>query len=130
MSEMATLGNVKFRALLVVWTLGIWGSRMRNIQADTELVGSERDVAFAVAVTFLASAALTGVALLRHASWYLTPLLVLVIVGIVRWTIRGPAILLSDEWELAFKVVHTVLWLVTVALSIFAWLEHRTASSS
>ncbi len=129
-SESALLSSVKFRGLLVVWTLGIWGSRMRNIQADTELVGSERDIAFAVAVTFLASAALTAVALLRHASWYLTPLLVLVVVGIVRWTIRGPAILLSDEWEIAFKVVHTVLWLVTVALSVLAWREHRRASSS
>lgn len=124
------MNAVKFRAALVVWTLGIWGSRMRNIQADTELVGFDRTVALAVAFAFLASASITGAAVLRTAPWEMYPLLALVALGIVRWTWRGTAILFSDEWEVGFKVVHTVLWLVTVALSVLGWREHRRASSS
>ena len=40
------------------------------------------------------------------------------------WSIRGLIILVSDEWPVGFKVVHTVLWLVTAALSVLALREH------
>lgn len=124
------MNEIKFRAVLVVWTLGIWGSRMRNIQADNELAGFDRTVALFVAFAFLASASITGAAVLRRASWEKYPLGVLVVLGIVRWSWRGTAILFSDEWEVGFKVVHTVLWLITVALSLLGWREHRRAIST
>lgn len=122
---MSELGTIKFRALLVVWTLGIWGSRLRNIQADAELAGTERALALSIAFVLLGAATVSGAAILRRSRWEIYPLGVLVVVGILRWTVRGPFILLSGEWEVAFKVVHTVLWFVTVALSVLAWREHR-----
>ena len=129
MTNMSALRAVQFRLLLVVWTLGIWGSRLRNIFADDELVGSERSLAIIVAVLLLGSASITGAAVLREVSWVRRPLLVLAAVGIARWTFRGPIILISDEWTTGFKVVHTVLWLGTVVLSILAWREQGSAEA-
>lgn len=122
---MSELSAVKFRAILIVWTLGIWGSRLRNIQADSELVGFDRAVAVGIAYVLLAAATAAGAAILRGSPWEVYPLGALVAIGILRWTIRGPIIFLSNEWEAGFKAVHTVLWLVTVALSVLAWREHR-----
>ena len=114
---------VSWRGALALWTVGIWGSRLRNALADDELVGSDRFSAIGVAAVFVALGVIVGVGVLRR-QWQWPPLLVLVIVGVVRWTIRGPIILLSDEWSVGFKVVHTVLWLVTVLLSVRALREH------
>ena len=130
---MSELSTIKFRAILIVWTLAIWGSRLRNIQSDDDLTGADRIVAIGVAYAFLATATATGAAILRRSPWETYPLMALVAIGIVRWTLRGPMILFSSEWETSFKVVHTVLWLVTIALSVLAWREHRQsplASSS
>lgn len=113
----------------MLWTLGIWGSRIRNILADDELVGGERIVSLGVALALLIAAVATGVALLQRAPWERVALLTLVVLGIARFTIRGPFILVSDEWETAFKVVHTILWMVTVILSLVAWREHRSAQA-
>lgn len=116
---------VSWRGALALWTVGIWGSRLRNALADDELVGSDRFSAIGVAAVFVALGVIVGVGVLRRQwQWQWPPLLVLVIVGVVRWTIRGPIILLSDEWSVGFKVVHTVLWLVTVLLSVRALREH------
>ena len=125
MSELAT---IKFRAILIVWTLGIWGSRLRNIQADNDLDGAERFTALGIAYVLLAAATITGAAILRGAPWKRYPLAALVLIGILRWTVRGPIILFSSEWETGFKVVHTVLWLITVVLSVLAWREHREST--
>ena len=117
--------EIRLRLILVVWTLAIWGSRVRNILIDDELVGFDRFLSLAVAVVLIGSATAVAVSLVRPTSWRRSALGLLVVVGIVRWTLRGPVILLSDEWETGFKVVHTVLWLTTVALSVLAWGEHR-----
>lgn len=117
--------GIRFRLILVVWTLVVWGSRVRNILTDDELVGFDRFVSVAVALVLIGSAVAVGVSLVRQTSWHRNALGVLVGVGILRWTLRGPVILLSDEWEAGFKIVHTVLWLTTVVLSLLAWREHR-----
>lgn len=69
----APLADIKFRAMLVVFTLGIWGSRMRNIQADVELTGTERGTSLGIAFAFLAAATITGAAVLREADWARVP---------------------------------------------------------
>ena len=129
MSRYRALRPVQYRLTLVVWTLGIWGSRLRNISADDELVGFDRSVAVTVAFVLLAAASITGAGILREATWVGRPLSVLVVVGIVRWTLRGPVILVSDEWSVGFKVVHTLLWVVTVIASVLAWREQRAAEA-
>lgn len=119
----------KYRWILVVWTLAVWGSRVRNILVDDELEGFDRFVSLGIALTLLVAAILVALALRSSASWTRPALGVLVLVGIARWTIRGPIIVLSDEWEVGFKVVHTVLWLVTVLLSVLAWREHQASKA-
>jgi len=111
--------------MLAVWTLAIWGSRLRNAVADDELSGRELLQAVGIAAVFVGLAIVLGVGLWRRGAWTAPALIVLVIAGVVRWTIRGPVILLSDDWDTGFKIVHTVLWLVTVALSAMAWREGR-----
>jgi len=121
---------MKRRVILVIWTLAIWGSRIRNIAADDELGGAERALALGVAAALLFAAVATAAALRFRTGWQTPTLLALVVLGVARWTIRGPFILLSDEWEASFKVVHTILWFVTVALSALAWREHQMARRS
>ena len=117
--------GITLRLALVVWTLAIWGSRVRNILVDDELVGFDRFLSLAVALVLIGSATAVAISMFRQTSWRSSALGVLVVVGILRWTLRGPVILLSDEWDPGFKIVHTVLWLTTVALSLLAWSEHR-----
>jgi len=135
---MKHIASIKSQMALLVWTLGVWGSRVRNIQADVDLAGTDRVVSLTIAYAFVVLGVITSLALIANvrvgnARWVTLPLGALVLLGIVRWTLRGPVILWSDEWEVGFKVVHTVLWLVTVGLSVLAWREHRklaVASSS
>jgi len=118
-----------WRWILGTWTVAIWGSRVRNIIIDDELSGLERTVSLGVAVGLIAASGALLWALVRGAWWKGRALAALVVLGIARWTLRGPVILLSDEWETSFKVVHTILWLTTVALSLAAWREHRLGES-
>lgn len=119
----------RLRWLLVLWTLAVWGSRLRNIVVDDELAGLDRVVSFAVAVVLIASAIAVGAALRTGSRHLRSALLVLATIGVLRWTIRGPLILVSDEWEAGFKVVHTILWLLTVALSALAWREQQRSEA-
>lgn len=119
-----------FQWSLVVWTLGIWGSRIRNIVADDELTTSERTVGFLVAAALIGSALSLAFGLVRSAPWTRVALAALALLGVIRFTIRGPIILLADQWDTGFKVVHTILWAVTVALSVLAWREHRRSETS
>ena len=117
------------RALLVVWTIGIWGSRVRNILEDDDLAGSELAASLAVALFLVVAAVGVGLSLKRNLSWHGQALGILVLAGVARFTIRGIAILASSEWDVGFKVVHTVLWLVTVILSIAAAREFSKVRS-
>ncbi len=117
---------ITWRLALGIWTIVIWGSRLRNILADDELTGGALALALVIAVGFVVLAFGLLASLLKRPVWHRGLLGVLVVAGIVRWTVRGPLILISDEWEVGFKVVHTLLWLVTVALSVAAWRERDT----
>ncbi len=118
------------RALLVLWTVGVWGSRVRNIVIDDELTGSERVTSLVVALFLVGAAIAVGVSLKRDLSWHGRALGVLIVAGVVRFTTRGIAILVSSEWEVGFKVVHTVLWAVTVILSVVAAREYAARGDS
>lgn len=123
---MTQLRSIGWRLALGIWTVGIWGSRLRNILADDELTGGALVLALVIAVGFVVLGVGLLASLVGVPSWHRGVLLVLVVAGVVRWSVRGPLILLSDEWEVGFKVVHTVLWLVTVGLSVAAWRERDT----
>ncbi len=123
---MTQLTSIGWRLALGIWTVAIWGSRLRNILADDELTGGALVLALVIAVGFVVLGFGLLASLVGDRSWHRGVLVALAVAGVVRWTIRGPLILLSDEWEIGFKVVHTVLWLVTVGLSVAAWRERDT----
>ena len=118
------------RSALVLWTVGIWGSRLRNIIADDELVGFELVTSVAVAVFLIAAAGAVGISMVKDLTWHGRALGVLVIAGIARFTTRGIAILASSEWDTGFKIVHTVLWAITVTLSVLAAREYAARQES
>ena len=99
---------LSWRAALALWTLGIWGSRLRNAVADDELMGFDRVSALAISAGFVILGFVVSIGVVRR-DWHRGPLMVLIIAGVLRWTLRGPVILASDEWEVGFKVVHTCL---------------------
>ena len=118
-----------WRWTLAIWTLGIWAGRLRNIVLDDDLSGTGRAFALGVAAGFVLLALALVLTLTGQRSGQRTIVDLLVGAGILRWTMRGPLVLASDEWSNGFKVVHTVLWITTVVVSVFAWREMRRRSS-
>lgn len=116
---------------LAGWTLFLWVTRIRNIAGDAELAGFAKVWRLGVSLGFVIGA-LALVTLLVRArrsagGWSGSGLLTrpglvamvasaLAVVGSAWWIVRGGGILLGDH-ETAFKVVHTVLGLGTIALS-------------
>ena len=118
-----------WRWTLAIWTLGIWAGRLRNIVLDDDLSGTGRAFALGVAAGFVLPALALVLTLTGQRSGQRTIVDLLAGAGILRWTMRGPLVLASDEWSNGFKVVHTVLWITTVVVSVLAWREMRRRSS-
>ena len=102
---------------LVVWTLLVWTSRVRNIMAADDLSSTGRAIRVAIAVSFVTLAVGTAVGLVRKRldrRWLTT------LVGwtVLVWTVRGVGILL-DDWNAGFKVVHTVLAVISIGLAVW-----------
>ncbi len=102
--------------VLAIWTVIVWGGRIRNVIADDELTGFGTTWRLALAGSFLVGAAVVLVALAIDRRWRSAGV-ALAWWGIVVWTIRGTQIALGDH-PVGFIAVHTVLALVTIALSI------------
>lgn len=117
------------------WTLFVWLNRIKNVVDDRSSVGGELEGwAFAwrlgVALGFCVLSVLGVVLLLitrrsgrsdapsrslvRATSTLFTAFAGL---GIVWWTVRGIGTLL-DDFTVGFKIVHTVLALVTISLGL------------
>ena len=111
--------------LLAGWTLFVWVGRIRNILADESLTGAAFAIRMGTAVVFTAAGAVLAVAL----AWYIRtrhpfalPLITwigvgLSVVGALFWAVRGTTIAFGD-YDLGFKVVHSVLAVVTIAIGI------------
>jgi hypothetical protein len=110
---------------LIGWTLFVWGGRIRNVAADNQLQGWARNWRMAIAVVFVAAA--LGLAALT-VGWLLGPdnriprrlaqsSLGLAVIGSGWWAVRGLDIALGDH-ALGFKVVHSVLAVVTIGLGL------------
>ena len=97
-------------AAFAVWTLLVWGGRIRNAVADADGAGP---VVLAVTFVALAVAALVTRgdrrAVLALAAW-----------TVAVWGVRGVDIALLSDHETAFVVVHLVLAVVSVALAAAA----------
>ena len=119
-----------FALALVAWTLFVWTTRIANIWRDGALDGGEKlgRTGLALSLTLLALAVVATL-------WRRVERAALVAVGglaawsVVVWVVRDARILVADH-EVGFKVVHTVLAVVSITLAALAWREARRAAAS
>lgn len=132
--ESSPAGNAARRAApelaLVAWTLFSWGGRIRNVLADESLEGSGRlwRLGLAGGLTALALALLVAL-MLRPVTARPVRSLAATLAGVSSavWIVRGIDIALGSHPP-GFKVVHTVLAVVTVALSLLVARHLRSLS--
>lgn len=106
--------NVLVPAALAAWTAFVWGTRVRNIVRD-----GGGTLSLLVALGLVSLAVAVAVALARGGTprWAVPALATATVAA---WAVRAPVILLGDH-GVTFKVVHTGLALVSVALAATAW---------
>jgi hypothetical protein len=107
---------------LVAWTFFVWTTRIGNIWRDADLDTSGKVGRTVLALTFTLLAAGVVVALWRRASWTGRAVLALAGWTVGVWIVRDVSILAADH-DVGFKVVHTVLAVVSIVLSVLAWRE-------
>jgi hypothetical protein len=98
-------------ALLAVWTLLVWAGRLRNAGADAG--------AIALAAPFIVLAVAVLVGLWRARPWLRIAVTALAAWTTVVWVVRGTLIWTHDH-SIGFKVVHTVLAVVSIGLAAVA----------
>ena len=110
---------------LVAWTFLVWTTRIANIWRDADVDTGERLGRTLLALSFTLLAIAVAVALRRRLGQA-----TVVAVGalsawtIAVWVVRGIGILAAGH-DLGFKVVHTVLAVVSLVLAVLAWRETR-----
>lgn len=116
-----------FALALVAWTFFVWTTRIANIWRDEALDTGEKVGRTGLALSFTLLAIAVVVTL-----WRRLPQASLLAVGalaawsVAVWVVRDVRILFTDH-EIGFKVVHTVLAVVSIALAALAWREARRA---
>jgi hypothetical protein len=110
-----------------LWTLFVWGTRVRNIAGDDDLSGAERAYGYLVCGLFVGTAVALLVMLVRHSDG-LRLLLAAFAVGTVGWWVLRSVLILVHEHSWAFRVVHVVLGIVSSALAVVAWRAARVRS--
>jgi hypothetical protein len=117
-------------AALVAWSLLVWTTRIANVWGDGALDTGDKlgRTALALSFTLLAGAVVATVwrgaeqASLRAvgalAAW-----------SVAVWVVRGLGIVAAHH-ELGFKVVHSVLAVVSIVLAGVAWREARRSAGA
>jgi hypothetical protein len=111
-----------------LWTLFVWGTRVRNVGNDDTLAGGEKAFAFFVCAVFIGAAIAMLLLLARRRSAPLRVLLSVFAVATVGWwAVRSVFIVVHDH-SMAFRVVHIVLGIISSVLAVAAWLAARVRS--
>jgi hypothetical protein len=110
---------------LVVWSLYVWSTRIRNATGDDTLSSGSKAFSVALSLTFLAFAVAGVVVLVRAWSRPLARVEALVLRAFAAWTVavwvvRIPMIVLDDR-SVAFKAVHAVLGVISIVLAAVVW---------
>jgi hypothetical protein len=112
--------NAAVPAALAAWTVSVWGTRIRNIARDG---GSRLSLVVALALVVLAVGVAVSLVRAGEPRWAVPALAA---ATVATWAVRTPQILLGDH-SAAFRVVHTVLALVSVGLAVVALRRQASA---
>lgn len=125
-------------ATFAVWTLFVWGGRIRNVVTADDLTTAGRAWRLGLAAVFVVGAVIVlgtlwaargdvqvhrrpgGSDRVVVPSSLLRAVTALAVTTAIVWLVRGGGILLG-EYDAGFKVVHTVLAVVSIALGAAAW---------
>jgi hypothetical protein len=119
-----------FALALVAWTFFVWTTRIGNIWRDADLDTGEKVGRTGLALSFtLLALAVVGALWRGSARTRLVAVGALAAWSTAVWIVRDARILVADH-EVGFKVVHTVLAVVSIVLSVLAWREARRAEIS
>jgi hypothetical protein len=119
-----------FALALVAWTFFVWTTRIGNIWRDADLDTGEKVGRTGLALSFtLLALAVVGALWRGSARTRLVAVGALAAWSTAVWIVRDARILVADH-EVGFKVVHTVLAVVSIVLSVLAWHEARRAGIS
>lgn len=105
--------------VLVVWTFLVWTTRIGNIWRDDALDTSGKVGRTALALSFTVLAALVLAALWRRPALLRPAVVALAGWTIAVWVVRDTSILVGDH-DTSFKVVHTILAVVSIGLAGWA----------
>lgn len=126
MGSVRGVSETRLRPALVLagWTFLVWTTRIRNIWTDEELTTTGQVGRTALSLAFTAFAVVTAAAYVRArrgAPWSWTAGLIrgFTVWTIGVWAIRAVQIGLADH-GVGFKVVHTVLAVVSALLALWA----------
>ena len=110
---------------LVVWTLLVWSSRIRNIWTDDDLSTGGQLIRTSIAVLFLVFGALLAGVVWRGRSGAAMSrsdqrvLLAAVVWTIGFWLVRGIGIIVDDHTT-SFTLIHTALMIASIGLAVLA----------
>ena len=107
----------------LVWTLFVWVGRIRDIVSDDDLSGGAMAWRLGAAVLFIVLAVAVLVARRLRAAPATAILGALVVWTVGWWSVRGIGILVDGNHAAGFKVVHTVLMIVSIGLAMWAWVR-------
>lgn len=114
-------------AALGGWTIFLWATRIKNALADDTMSRGGKTVAVVTSVGFVAVAVAVMVVYVRRSRRATSAATAFATASIVYWLVRAATILARDR-SVGFKVVHTVLALITVGLA--AWVLRAMAGRS
>ncbi|HLM62671.1 MAG TPA: hypothetical protein VK306_00100 [Acidimicrobiales bacterium] len=116
----------RFAVALVAWTFVVWTTRIANIWRDEGLDTGGKVVRTALALSFTVLALAVVAALWRARRLTVPAVAALAAWTVAVWVVRGAGLVAGDH-EVGFKVVHTVLAVVSIGLAVLAWRETRGA---
>lgn len=120
-----------FRTAVVasaLWTLFVWGTRVRNVGNDHTLGGGEKAFAYLVCAVFIGAAIAMLVLVVRRQPHQLRVLLPVFAIATVAWWAVRSVFIVVHHHSWAFRVVHIVLGIISSVLAVVAWRTARVPS--
>jgi len=125
-NPLATLRTAVVASAL--WTLFVWGTRVRNVGNDNTLGGGEKAFAYLVCAVFIGAAIAMLVLVVRRQPDQLRVLLPVFAIATVGWWAVRSVFIVVHHHSWAFRVVHLVLGIISSVLAVVAWQAARVPS--